>query len=1092
MRAEFFDDRIVADPEIFEQNRLPAHSDHAFFEEEPGDCCFSLNGMWRFFCTDSPEKRIRGFEKTDHDCHGWEQILVPAHIQLQGYDTPQYVNTQYPWDGHEKILPGQIPEAFNPTAHYVKYFEVPEPMRGRRLFISFQGVESAIALWLNGKYVGYSEDSFTPADFELTEYLCEGENKLAALVFKWSAGSWCEDQDFFRFSGIFRDVFLYVKPEVHAEDLKVQTLLDEDCRRASLVLEAEVSGAGSVTATLTDASGKRILQTEKAVGASGQGGQAVLVRLEADAGTPRLWSAEDPYLYDLEICLKNREGRIAETVPVKVGFRRFEIRDSVMYLNGKRIVFKGVDRHEFCARSGRVIDEEIIRTDLLTMKRNNINAIRTSHYPNRTELYRLCDLYGLYVMDETNLETHGTWDPIYKGKEDISFAVPGNRPEFLQMILDRANSMYQRDKNHPCILIWSCGNESYGGKDLQTMADFLREKDSTRPVHYEGVYNDRRCPVSDIESTMYVPAADVREYLREHRDKPYINCEYAHSMGNSCGALEKYTRLAEEEPLYQGGFIWDYIDQCLEKKDRYGNTFMAYGGDHGERPHDGNFSGNGIVYGDDRTPSPKMQEVRYCYQNIRVSFMLGDGPEIDSGSCIRIAPDAGAGTPEAAPAGENGKVPADIKIRIRNKNLFLNTDHFHAQIRVEKEGRLICSQPWDIHVPPLSEETFSLPKEAADALNTGLLREAAAADGPGPVNDAAGAADSGLIHDTGEYVITVSFCLAEDTLWAKAGYETDYGQLAVRKTEPSASDGKAAEHRAEDGASGSRLTFVNGWCNYGIRGNDFELLFSELLGGLISYRAGGREMLDRMPLPGFWRAMTDNDVANQLAERAGSWKAGSRFVTHKYQHGRLYTPCRVEDGSRIIFTFYPAVKEDICCTLSFEVQEDGWIHVEQTMQASGHVGELPEFSVVWPLNPELDQITWYGPGPEETYRDRTHGKIGIWSGSVAGQMARYLRPQECGWKENIRWAKVTDKEGRGLLFEMEPDTGMGFSALPWSPHQLEEAEHPHELPASVHTWVRIGMQMGIGGDDTWGALVHPEYMLDNTKEMKIRFRVRHC
>lgn len=1050
MSSNEFQYTQAADPQIFRQNCLPACSDHVFFRKIEGDCRNSLNGMWKFSYAQTWAESPHGFEQPDYDCRSWAEIPVPAHIQLQGYDVPQYVNYQYPWDGHEEIRPGQIPERFNPVGSYVKYFEVPAPMRGQRLFISFQGVESAFALWLNGHYIGYSEDSFTPADFELTPCLQEGENKLAVQVFKWSSGSWCEDQDFFRFSGIFRDVFLYVKPAIHVEDLRIRTNLSDDFRHADLQVDLSVSSfltesshflaessnsrtenllCASAEFTLCDHTGAVVFQETHAFTASDSDIPAAL-RFPFPVSAPRLWSAEDPYLYVLTILLYDAAGTAVETVTEKVGFRRFEIRNAVMLLNGKRIVFRGVNRHEFCAVSGRVIDEAIIRKDLITIKQNNINAVRTSHYPNRTEFYRLCDEFGLYVIDETNLETHGTWDAIEHGKEELSFAVPGDRPEFREMVLDRANNMYQRDKNHPCILIWSCGNESFGGENLQKIADWFHETDPGRPVHYEGVFHDRRYPVSDMESTMYASAADIRDYLKEHRDRPYISCEYLHAMGNSCGAMEKYTRLTEEDPLYQGGFIWDYIDQSLTMTDRYGNAFQAYGGDHGERPHDGPFSGNGIVYGDDRTPSPKMQEVKYCYQPVEISFRKQ--------------------TQAAGP-------DAYDTMRIYNKNLFRNTSDYAAVMTVTSEEKLLLTQPLAISVEPLQEKEYPVPEAAVLAARDAFPQEA---------------------------VITVSFTLQKETPWAKAGHEVAYGQLVLR---PDAVPGSGSAPLNVDAPE-----LVRGWHNYGVRGRSFEMLFSELMGGMTSWRFAGKEMLTKMPLPNFWRAMTDNDVANQLPVRAGAWKAGSQFISHRYYHGRAYTPCEVTqeaDRIRITYTYYPAVSEDVTCTLSYLVYEDGSIEVEQRMQNASRCGELPEFSVLWPLSPDLQQISWYGPGPEETYRDRPHGKTGVWHGTVSGQMARYLRPQECGWKENARWLSVTDKEGRGLRFETAPGTGTGISALPYTPFELDNADHPNELPPSHHTWVRIGMQMGVGGDDTWGALVHPEYRLNPSEELYIRFRV---
>ena len=416
-------------------------------------------------------------------------------------------------------------------------------------------------------------------------------------------------------SGLFRDVYLFTFPDVHIEDLRIRTLLDDEYKDADLEIVLKSRAPGKVMISLMD--GKRELLREQAKLDGGEDGEAAVTELHFAVKDPHKWSAEDPYLYDLVIDVRNEAGTLTEVIPQKVGFRRFEIKDHVMCLNGKRIVFRGVNRHEFSALSGRTIRDEETVKDILTMKRNNINAVRLSHYPNSSLIYRLCDLYGLYLIDETNLETHGIWDHIIDGTHPVEYALPGDRPEYTENVLDRARSMYERDKNHPSILIWSLGNESFGGSNLMTMHDAFHEWDPTRIVHYEGITWDERYPdTSDVKSSMYFTVAQIKEYLQENRTKPYISCEYTHAMGNSCGAMHKYTDLAEEEPLYQGGFIWDYIDQVILKKDRYGREVAGYGGDFGDRPNDGSFSGNGIVYGRNREPSPKMQEVRYNYQSI--------------------------------------------------------------------------------------------------------------------------------------------------------------------------------------------------------------------------------------------------------------------------------------------------------------------------------------------------------------------------------------------------------------------------------------------------------------------------------------------
>ena len=612
-----FDYALVKDPLYFRDGRMDAHSDHIYYrdenelQEKETSYRYSLNGLWKFHYAKNYKNSVKGFESVEYSCRDWEDIYVPAHIQMEGYDIPQYANIQYPWEGHEEIHPGEIPEKFNPVASYVNYFTVPETMRGKRLFISFQGAESGMALWLNGAFVGYSEDSFTPSEFELTEYVKEGENKLAVQVFKWTAGSWCEDQDFFRFSGIYRDVYLFTIPEVHVNDLKIRALPDETLERATLEMDAQVWGNGTARIVLSR-EGEVIFEDRKEL-INIEETPSDKNHFEWKVNQPELWSAEEPQLYDLLIEIYNKNGELQEIIPQKVGFRRFEMKDGIMTLNGKRIVFKGVNRHEFSSVTGRHVSEEELRKDLQMMKQNNINAIRTCHYPNTSLIYGLCDEYGIYMIDETNLESHGTWYTVLMKKDETDI-VPHNKPEWLGMILDRANSMYQRDKNHAAILIWSCGNESFGGKDIFEMSEFFRREDPTRLVHYEGVNSDRSySDTSDMESQMYTSVEGIKAFLAKDDRKPFICCEYTHAMGNSCGAMHKYTDLTDTEPKYQGGFIWDYIDQALWVKDEVtGRRVLRYGGDFDDRPSDYEFSGNGILFAD-RSEKPAMQEVRYYY-----------------------------------------------------------------------------------------------------------------------------------------------------------------------------------------------------------------------------------------------------------------------------------------------------------------------------------------------------------------------------------------------------------------------------------------------------------------------------------------------
>ena len=656
---------------------------------------------------------------------------------------------------------------------------------------------------------------------------------------------------------------------------------------------------------------------------------------------PHLWSAEDPALYELEIELLDDAGHLVEVTGQKVGFRKFELKNNRMLLNGKRIVFKGANRHEFSSITGRAVDvhthEELLR-DIITMKQNNINAIRTSHYQNQDALYDLCDEYGLYLIAENNLESHGTWDIHQAGIRGIEGVLPNDKPEWKAVLFDRMNSTYQRDKNHPAVLIWSLGNESFGGETLLQMAEMVRRFDDTRLVHY-------------------------------------------------------------------------------------GKWFQAYGGDFGERPTDYNFSGNGIAYGGDRAPSPKMQEVKFCYQNIAVS--------IDNSG-----------------------------FEVWNKNLFTSTDAFDCVALLHRDGKLYQQQELtNIDVAPEERSSFPLPF-MVPAL-------------------------------PGEYAVTISFRLKEDTSWAKKGHEVAFGQgvIAVVRSIPS--------------KKVTPFTVTHGTHNIGVRGENFDVLFSDLNGGLTSYRYAGKEMIQEIPRPNFWRAPTDNDCGNNMGGVRGQWKLASLYATAKgigkeipSVHGGtiLQNPtCEVEADSVVVTYLYnlqtsPAAE----CSLQYRVFGDGRIQTTLHYDPVEGLAAMPEFGVLFKIDADYDTVEWYGNGPAETYWDRQHGaKLGIYQNKVADNMAQYLVPQECGAKTAVRWAKVVDRKGRGLLFTADAANPMFFSALPYTPHEMESAKHPYELPPVHYTVIRaMGEQMGVGGDDSWGANVHPEYIPDVTKPVEFTFTFR--
>ena len=1085
-----FDESVIEDPGAFKINALPAHSDHRIYaseqemREEKSSLFCSLSGMWKFSYARNPSLAVRGFEKLSFDCRSWDEIPVPAHMQMEGYDIPAYVNIQYPWDGREELLPGQVPKRFNPVGSYVRYFTVPQGMQGQPLFISFQGVESGYALWLNGSFIGYSEDTFTPTDFDLTPYVREGENKLAVRVYKWTSSSWLEDQDFYRFSGIFRDVYLYTKPAVHLEDLKIRTLLTEDLSRAELVLNLALSVPGDTYGTGKEVSREAKGGMREALPAAGDDAGKMQrhaygyteYRLEKDGrvilsgeidneavneireqvAEPVLWSAEDPQLYDLYLVLHAKTAKAVEYIHERVGFRRFEMKDGIMCLNGRRIVFKGVNRQEFTCDKGRAgFTTKELRRDLILMKQNNINAVRTSHYPNDSRLYRLCDEYGLYMIAENNMETHGSWAAKERsGEENI---VPGDNPVWEPALLDRVNSCYQRDKNHPSILIWSCGNESFGGSVIYEMSRLFHRLDPDRLVHYEGIFHDRRYEAtSDMESQMYPSAAAIQSFLAEHPGKPFICCEYSHSMGNSNGGMYLYTELSDREPRYQGGFIWDFKDQSLRRRDRFGREFQAYGGDCGERPTDYSFSGDGIVAGD-RMPYPKLQEVKFLYQNLQ----------------IRVERD---------------------RFTVINRNLFVNTERYACEVLLEKEGSRLLSVPVDTRVEPLTEQCYDLPFSLPKA--------------------------------PGEYAVTVSFRLKEDESWARAGHEVAFGQgvfevpLVETDKEPISdlSDqtgiGKSGSRSGSSGrggdGTGMPLHVIRGTFNIGLLGEHYEAQFGLLNGmGLKSYRFGGRELIAQPPRPNFWRAPVDNDKGSNMMGRLGIWKLASLYASDAPAEGWSSLPKEEQ-------TAYPRIKaegkgENRICSISQRIflptvpetsmevtlrfHGDGTVEYIMDYEPAGEVQlpELPEFGMLFTMDADYDQLTWYGNGPEETYCDRDKGaRLGVYSGSVQDQMTRYLVPQECGNKTGVRWARVTDRKGRGLLFAAPEGTTMNFSALPWTPEEIENAAHHTELPPVHHTIVRCSlMQMGVAGDDSWGARPHEQFRI-KAEKLHFEFSMRPC
>lgn len=989
----------LTDPRVFAVNRLDAYSDHRYYRDveqalnsKEMDLKQSLNGRWYFSFAKNPNERFVEFYDENVDCHHFDMIDVPGHIQMQGYDSMQYINTLYPWDGHEELRPPHVSMKDNPVASYVRYFEVNEALKGKSTRLVFDGVETAYYVWLNGEFIGYSEDTFTPSSFDITYALKDGENKLAVEVYKRSSASWLEDQDFWRFSGIFRDVSLYAIEDIHINDLFVKTILKNDYQDVDVTVKLDILAKrpGYLDVEVYDQNKNIVLKKDK----------QELNDLSFSLTKIKLWSGEDPYLYSLLLKVYDQLGNLIEVVNQAVGFREFKMEHGIMKLNGKRIVFRGVNRHEFAADKGRAITKEEMLFDIKYMKSHNINAVRTSHYPNQSLWYELCDQYGVYLIDESNLESHGSWQKL--GTCEPSWNVPGNLPEWHDVVIDRANTVLQRDKNHPSVLIWSCGNESYAGSNIVDMANHFRKNDPSRLVHYEGcVWNRDYSDSTDMESRMYAKAKEIEEYLLSNPEKPYISCEYMHAMGNSLGGMKHYIDLEDKYAQYQGGFIWDYIDQAVYYQNQYGHRVLGYGGDFKERYTDYNFCGDGIIFAN-RKESPKGQEVKYLYQDIIIK-------------------------------------PTDSGVLITNKMMFSNTNKYQFVYQLKQGDKVLQKEFFVADIEPGETKEIILPWSTADA----------------------------------EAIKTVSALLKEDTLWENKGFEVAFGQAVIGKYQPLLSTKKP-------------LDIVIGDGNIGVKYDDFEAMFANSE-GLISLKYGNREYIARACRPVFSRASTDNERGYKHEFTSSMWFGASSFYNcTKFDY-------QIEDGQRaikVVFEYTLPVIPVTTVDVIFTVMAPGIIQVDYRYHGKTGLPELPLVGMCFKLYNDVDRFEYLGRGPLENYIDRKDGaKIDVHHCLVKDNVSPYLVPQECGNRSDVRYVALMDSKNQGICFNMI-DQPFEVNVLPYSMQTLEAVMHQEELPESYFTFVTIcAKQMGVGGDDSWGAPVLEEYCIDASQDIEYSFQI---
>jgi beta-galactosidase len=985
-------------PQIVGINKEPAHctinlqpnSEAAIKEGFAASPYYeSLNGRWKFNWSERPADRPADFYKVKFKVKDWNEIDVPGCWQLQGVDVPIYVNSGYAFPKNPPFIDANS----NPVGSYRRTFSIPKDWKDREIFICFDGVSSAFYLWINGKQVGYSQDSMTAAEFNITKYLKKGKNTLAVEVYKWCDGSYLEDQDAWRWSGIYRDVYLYSTPKVHIRDFFVRSELDNNYRNGNLKVTAVVKNyssknikGASIELRLIDSSSLEDVLTSMPGALTGEieaGGERE-VNLGSFVANPKKWSAEQPNLYIAILMLRDEEGKVIEVQKCNVGFRKVEIKNGQLLVNGKAIYIKGVNRHEHDPDFGRSIPYQRMVEDIRLLKQNNINTVRTSHYPNKPAWYDLCDSYGIYLIDEANIESHGM------GHHENPIA---NDPNWQRAHLERVKSMVERDKNHPSVIIWSLGNEAGDGSNFEAASEWVHSRDTTRPVQYEPA---REKPYTDIVCPMYASIEYISGYAEKEQSRPLIMCEYAHAMGNSVGNLQDYWDVIEKHKSLQGGCIWDWVDQGLRKTDENGREYWAYGGDFGEKIKEerGNFCINGLVM-PDRKPNPSLYEVKKVYQNIKVEPV-----DLESGEVI-----------------------------IHNKYNFTNLDSFDIGFEVTEDGAVIQSGD----IARLSLEAGEK-MEARIPLRIFLKRPGA------------------------EYYLKIMFSLAEDTLWAQKGHILAWEQFKLPWD---------VEPKGIDVNSLPKLELKDDGKRVRVGGGDFSVTVSLSSGEIESFIYKNTQLLAKGPAPNFWRVPTDNDIGSRMPQRQGIWKQAGRERKVKWVNVEQEKSGVVKVTSRYTI----AAGEGSLYETSYTIYGNGDIEIESSFEPAGeNLPDLPRFGMQMEIPGEFRKMSWFGRGPQETYWDRfTGAAVGFYEGTVEENIHNYVRPQENGNKTDVRWIAFTNSEGKGLIVVGQRE--IYVSGWPYT-------MHINELPRRENITVNVDYkQMGVGGDNSWGARTHPEYTL---------------
>lgn len=1011
------------DPTVIGLNKEPGHCTLMPYADVAGalECrrqtstfYRSLNGKWKFNWVNKPADRPTGFYKPDYDVSAWNEIPVPSNWQMHGYGRPIYLNVTYPFPAN----PPYIPHDYNPVGSYRREFTLPNVWDGREVFLHFDGVKSAFYLWINGRLVGYSQGSMTPAEFNVTRYLKPGKNIVAAEVYRFSDGSYLEDQDMWRLSGIYRNVYLFATPKVHLRDFSVRATLDEQYKNGVLMIRPKLAtyadtdvGRWTVQAQLYDDQNSRVLAPPLKIEAKRllnerypQRDNVPFALLEAKIENPKKWSAETPNLYTLVLTLNDAQGNVVEAESCKIGFRKVEIMDGQFFVNGQSIKLFGVNRHEHDPDHGRAIPRGRMIQDIKLLKQSNINAVRTSHYPDDPRWYELCDEYGLYLIDETNLETHGQGGLL------------SNTPTWHNAFVDRAIRMVERDKNHPSVIIWSLGNESGCGPNHAAMAAWIHDYDPTRPIHYEGAVGNPKDPYYvDMMSRMYARIPQILHMATDPiDDRPMVLCEYAHAMGNSVGNLKEYWDAIRSHRRLIGGFIWDWADQGLRKYTADGQMFWAYGGDYGDNPNDGNFCCNGLVQ-PDRKPNPSLAEVKKVYQRIHVA-------PID---------------------------PLHGVFSVTNEYDFVSLDFADVTWELTCDGEVLqAGKLAPLTLEPKASKQIKIPW-------TGVQPQAGT-----------------------ECWLKIGFALADDAPWGEQGHVVAWDQFPIAFDAPAP---LVADLRLMGEVELNQQADA-----YTITGQNFTVTIGNGSGAIESLILDGTELIAAPLAPNFWRAPIDNDNGNKMPRRLSLWRRAGAKRTVESVRTRQIAPQVV----RVTVEATLPVGSDTKFLTTYDIYGTGDITIEASVYPSGdNLPDLPRFGMQMAIPGQFSTMTWLGRGPHETHWDRKTGAaVGRYSSSVAEPTHVYVRPQENDNKTDVRWLTLTNDDGAGLLAVGMPL--LSVSAWPYSMEDLEKATHINELPHRDFVTVNLDYkQMGVGGDDSWGARTHPEYALP-AKPYAYRFRLK--